>query len=86
MDTPHVQERQTMTRRATEGSVQKANVARTTSKPAVSVCDDLQVLIAKRAHQLYEMRGCRDGHALDDWLEAEREILSQVPPVSSAKE
>lgn len=86
MDTPHMQERETVTRRSTEGSDQKADLARTTSKPAVSVCDDLQVLIAKRAHQLYDMRGCRDGHAFDDWLEAEREILSQVPPVSSAKE
>ncbi|MDP1948434.1 MAG: DUF2934 domain-containing protein [Nitrospirota bacterium] len=46
-----------------------------------SVCDDLQVLIAQRADELYAGRGCQDGHALDHWLEAEREVLSQVPPV-----
>lgn len=51
------------------------------SKPSVSVCDDPHVLIAKRAHEPYGMRGYRDGYALDDWLEAEREILSQVPPL-----
>ncbi len=47
----------------------------------LSPCDDLHVLIAKRAYELYGERGYRDGSALDDWLEAEREILSQIPPV-----
>ena len=31
--------------------------------------------IAERAYQLYEQRGREDGHALDDWLQAERELL-----------
>ena len=44
--------------------------------------DDLHILIAKRAYQLYCERGYRDGAALDDWLDAEREILSQIPSVS----
>ena len=43
--------------------------------------DDLHVLIAKRAYELYGERGYRDGSALDDWLDAEREIFSQIPPV-----
>ncbi|HLZ32674.1 MAG TPA: DUF2934 domain-containing protein [Nitrospira sp.] len=47
----------------------------------VSPCDDLHILIAKRAYELYSERGYRHGYALDDWLEAEREILSQIPPV-----
>lgn len=47
----------------------------------VSACDDLQSLIAKRAYELYAERGYRHGAALDDWLEAEREIVSQIPPV-----
>lgn len=49
--------------------------------PPVSPCDDLHVLIATRAHELYGERGYRGGSALDDWLDAEREILSQIPPV-----
>lgn len=48
--------------------------------PPLSPCDDLHVLIAKRAHELYSERGYRGGSALDDWLDAEREILSQFPP------
>jgi len=41
----------------------------------VSPCDDLQVRIAQRAYGLHAERGYREGRALDDWLEAEREIL-----------
>ena len=47
----------------------------------LSPCDDLPSLIAKRAYELYSERGYRDGSALDDWLDAEREILSQIPSV-----
>ena len=34
--------------------------------------------IAKRAHELYEARGGRDGKDLDDWLQAEREIDDEI--------
>lgn len=30
--------------------------------------------IARLAYDFYEMRGRRDGHDLDDWLSAEREL------------
>ena len=30
--------------------------------------------IEKRAYQLFEERGCRDGHALEDWMDAERDL------------
>ena len=31
--------------------------------------------ISLRAYELYEQRGRIDGHALDDWLQAEAEIV-----------
>ena len=31
--------------------------------------------IAARAHELYEARGCQDGNDMQDWLQAENEIL-----------
>lgn len=37
--------------------------------------NDTQARIADRAYALYAERGYRQGYALDDWLEAEREIL-----------
>lgn len=30
--------------------------------------------IRRRAYQLYEQRHREDGHALEDWLQAEREV------------
>ena len=30
--------------------------------------------IAKRAFELYCERGCQDGHDVEDWLRAEREL------------
>jgi hypothetical protein len=41
----------------------------------------LQGTIAARAHALYEERGYRHGCDLQDWLDAEREILSRQPAV-----
>jgi hypothetical protein len=35
---------------------------------------DLEEQIRRRAHELYEQRGREEGHALDDWLQAESEI------------
>ena len=35
---------------------------------------DVTAQIAKRAYELYEQRGRRDGQADRDWLQAEREI------------
>jgi hypothetical protein len=52
----------------------------------LSPCDDLPSLIAKRAYELYSERGYRDGSALEDWLDAEREILSQIQPVSQSRD
>lgn len=41
----------------------------------VSPSDDMQARITDRAYELYTERGYRQGYALDDWLEAEREVL-----------
>ena len=38
----------------------------------------LRRLFAQRAYQLYEARGCLDGFDVQDWLQAQREILGQV--------
>ena len=46
----------------------------------LSPCEDPHVLIAKRAYEFYGARGYRGGSALDDWLDAEGEILSQIQP------
>ncbi|MGZ8383300.1 MAG: DUF2934 domain-containing protein [Nitrospira sp.] len=71
------QRRQTSTRTATKPS----SAARPSKAPPVSTSDDLKALIAKRAYERHADQGYRHGCALDDWLEAEREIMSHVLPV-----
>jgi len=38
----------------------------------------LQEQIETRAHEIYLARGAEPGHELDDWLQAEREIMEWV--------
>lgn len=54
--------------------------AESSSKPARRLrpsIEDLHERIASRAYELYAQRGCREGCSLEDWLDAEREILSR---------
>ena len=49
-------------------------------KPPVAVVTDsqeLEIQIRERAYALYEERGQEDGHAVEDWLRAEQEIMEQ---------
>ena len=48
---------------------------------------DIENRIRRRAYQLYEQRGSVDGFALDDWFQAEAEVLKaqKQPKVKSAK-
>lgn len=42
--------------------------------------------IAERAYELFQARGRVDGHDIDDWLQAERQIQAeQVKPRSTAR-
>lgn len=43
----------------------------------VQDCEDLHDRIRQRAYAFYAERGYRDGCSLQDWLDAEREILSR---------
>jgi len=40
--------------------------------------DDVRKLVEKKAYELYEKRGKKAGHSMDDWLEAERIIKSKL--------
>jgi hypothetical protein len=50
------------------------------AREPVHYCEDLSDRINQRAHAFYVDRGYRDGCALQDWLDAEREILSREQP------
>jgi len=44
-----------------------------TTQPPV----DFQEQVRRRAYELYEQRGRKDGYELDDWLQAESEVVQQ---------
>jgi hypothetical protein len=44
----------------------------TTGGKTMSSRTDTTELIRKKAFELYEKRGRKSGHAMNDWLEAER--------------
>ncbi|MGH7206257.1 MAG: DUF2934 domain-containing protein [Nitrospiraceae bacterium] len=71
------QSRTTSSRKRTTSSTNKSSARRSrgtqlTARPQEAT--GLQARIAKRAYELYEQRGGQDGYALEDWLQAEREI------------
>ena len=52
----------------------KSNAASSVSIPG----EALRERIAAKAYELYLKRGRSDGHELEDWLEAERQVASDV--------
>lgn len=58
-----------------------ATPSSTPARHARPVFDDLHARIATRAYELYIQRGCREACAMEDWLDAEREIVSREFPV-----
>lgn len=77
---PSRRTKKTKARASTGTPAEAATPTSPRAREPVSSYDDLHVLIAKRAYELYNERGYRHGYALDDWLDAEREILSRLPP------
>ena len=45
------------------------------AKQAARRADAHQGRVAQRAYELYEQRGRQEGHSLEDWLNAERQLL-----------
>ena len=47
------------------------------SNPSMSK-EDVSKLVEKKAYELYEKRGRKPGHSMDDWLEAERIVRGKL--------
>ena len=53
------------------------------AKPDMGSLELTEELVRNRAYQLYEERGCENGHDLDDWLRAETEVMGKKPTESA---
>ena len=62
-----------MSKRRAVGEIETNPGSENTSAPAITHEE-----IAQRAYALYEARGREEGHALDDWLQAERELAEET--------
>jgi hypothetical protein len=59
----------------------KVTAVPSTSREAISHAstpEPAEHIIRQRAYELYEKRGREDGHAEEDWLDAEAEVLGTV--------
>jgi H+-transporting ATPase len=52
----------------------KATVATAVTPQSAKTLPDVKPQIAKSAYALYELHGRHDGHATDDWLQAEQKV------------
>ena len=65
------------TQRATRTPVEsRSNETIRTSQPNEH-SQDLHARISEQAYALYEEHGREDGHALEDWLEAEQRVINE---------
>ena len=54
--------------------------ARPAPTPPAVVSDATHADIARRAYELYLVRGSRHGQDVDDWIQAQRELVRTAPP------
>ncbi len=61
-----------------------SRVPRTTTQFPSALAQSVEEKIRVRAYELFEKRGFQHGHDLDDWLQAEADVIRQsltvVPP------
>jgi hypothetical protein len=65
------------TQRATRDPVESRGNEKTGTNQTNGHSQDVHARISERAYALYEAHGCADGHALEHWLEAERQMFNQ---------
>lgn len=65
------------TQRATRDPVESRSNEKAGTNQLDGHSQDLHARISERAYALYEECGRVDGHALEHWLEAERQVFTQ---------
>jgi hypothetical protein len=65
------------TQHALRSPVEPRSHEHTTTNQSDQYATPFHARISERAYALYEQHGREDGHALDDWLEAEQQLTNQ---------
>jgi hypothetical protein len=53
-------------------------ILKTQSKRETTPTIDRDERIRQRAFELFQLRGCQDGHDFDDWMQAEAEVSGKA--------
>jgi hypothetical protein len=48
------------------------------SPQSIELPDGMRARITNKAFELWEELGCRDGHDLEDWLDAEASVMEEI--------
>jgi hypothetical protein len=48
------------------------------SPQSIELPDGMRARITNKAFALWQERGCRDGHDLEDWLDAEASVMEEI--------
>ena len=67
--------------RATKLTVKKKPLMRSSlaaSPQSIELSDSMRERIAKKAYELWQERGYRDGRDLEDWLDAEIIVMEKI--------
>lgn len=56
----------------------RASLAGGATTQPVALPNGMWERIARKAHELWEQRGCRDGHDLEDWFDAEAIVMDEI--------
>ena len=71
-------------RKVTEMSVVTPISAENAAAPSNghSNAAELHDEIRRRAYELYQERGCEPGHEVEDWFEAERQVMARLQQIA----
>ena len=64
------------TQRTARNPIESRSNGNTSTHQPDEQSQDGYMRISERAYALFEERGRNDGHALEDWLEAEQQVLN----------
>ena len=61
-----------------DASQTRATLAGAVMKQAIELPNGMWERIATKAYELWEQRGCREGHDLQDWFDAEGIVMDEI--------
>jgi hypothetical protein len=73
-----IDKRRNRTERGKNPIRRKNNPKPLSSPPLVVNNEELYIQVATKAYELYQQRGEKHGHDLDDWLTAERRVKEEL--------